>query len=334
MRVHGRDVRILLAGLAQATLLAAVAMAEPQDWAQAIANGNRLHRAGNYVEAERELREALRLVPQGGEDREGMEAVTRNSLAPNYDLLGKHREAEREMRKVLVLVAARNGPESDRAVTIANLAGLYGNQRRLGEAERRYREAIAIFERVTQPDDVHLALARSGLGYVLIQSKHYNEADRLLTRAIPVLKAQAAPPVGLTGLAVNNLGSLRVQQGRFAEAARLLEEAVRLTEAECGPAHSNIANPLSNLAKAYAALGRTADAASTYRRALGVSAAAFGANHPLHATILGNYAGFLRRNGRKQESLALEAQSKEVLRDSARRNGMGFTVDAAALPLK
>jgi hypothetical protein len=50
--------------------------------------------------------------------------------------------------------------------------------------------------------------------------------------------------------------------------------------------------------------------------------------------VLNNYAEFLNMNGRKAEARTLAAQAKDVLRDSARRNGLGMTVDASALRAK
>jgi len=51
----------------------------------------------------------------------------------------------------------------------------------------------------------------------------------------------------------------------------------------------------------------------------------------LLSEVTGRDASFLRRIGRREDALRIEAQAKQVLRASALRNGAGMTIDAADL---
>ena len=75
-----------------------------------------------------------------------------------------------------------------------------------------------------------------------------------------------------------------------------------------------------------------ADAA--YRRSIEIAEARLGPEHPQYGVMLHNYATFLRASGRKSEAKALEAHSREVIQQSARRNGVGMTVDVSAFQQK
>jgi hypothetical protein len=110
-----------------------------------------------------------------------------------------------------------------------------------------------------------------------------------------------------------------------------MERSIEILESETGPDHPILLCGLNNLATVYAISRRRDDADATFQRALVVAQKYAGTNHPMYGAVLSNYAAFLRMNGRKAEAKTVEAQSKEVLRDSARRNGLGMTVDASAL---
>src|SRR5438067_1532701 len=79
---------------------------------------------------------------------------------------------------------------------------------------------------------------------------------------------------------------------------------------------------------------RRDQAAAAFQRALALAEKYLGTDHPTYAAVLLNYAEFLRASGRKAEAKTLEAQSRSVLLESARRNGLGLTVDVSTLRAK
>jgi Tfp pilus assembly protein PilF len=88
---------------------------------------------------------------------------------------------------------------------------------------------------------------------------------------------------------------------------------------------------LNNLASEYQALGRIDDAEREYNHALAIARQVLGTEHMVYGTVLRNYSAMLQKNGRKKEGKALEAESKVILAEDARRNGKGMAVDVSAL---
>jgi len=331
-----QEVRVTKIGFAiPLCMFTLCAAAQQDDWGRALERARQQVNVGEFKQAERSLREALKISNNRPEGPSlAVKAVTMNALGLLHDEMGRYREAEKELRQALDAVVARKGAETDHALMLANLAGVFNHQRRFPESEQVYREALEIYAKHASPDDTHYALAKSGLGEVLVNQKRLEEAERLLEQAIPVLVNQPEPHVAIAGLSINNLAVVRLRQGRLPEAAKLLEDAIRWTERECGDGFPRIASPLNNLAMTYARLNRVDDASATFARALKISAKGLGADHPLHALIQANYASFLRKTGHKAESKAIEAKSREILRQSDRQNGIGMTVDASTFRMR
>ena len=135
----------------------------------------------------------------------------------------------------------------------------------------------------------------------------------------------------MLAITLSNLGVVKRMQGRDRDAVQLLERSLKIFESETGRDHPALLRGLNNLATAYAFTRRRDEADATFRRALALAEQYLGTNHPTYGSVLNNYAEFLNMNGRKAEARTLAAQAKDVLRESARRNGLGMTVDASAL---
>ena len=87
---------------------------------------------------------------------------------------------------------------------------------------------------------------------------------------------------------------------------------------------------LNNLAVTFSDMHRTAEAEATFRRAIVLGEHNIGSDNPSYGELLSNYAAFLRQTNRKSEAKKVAALSQTVLRENARRNGTGLTVDISA----
>jgi hypothetical protein len=81
--------------------------------------------------------------------------------------------------------------------------------------------------------------------------------------------------------------------------------------------------PLINLAKV-----KGTD--ELFRRAVAIAEERLGPQHPTYSDVLLSYAAFLRATGHTREANVLEARSKSVRQENARRDGVGLTVDVSA----
>ncbi|MCZ6448265.1 MAG: tetratricopeptide repeat protein, partial [Alphaproteobacteria bacterium] len=120
-------------------------------WETYIAAGARAHQKGNYPEAEKQLKAALKEAKRYGPNDSRI-ATSLNDLALLYVTLGKYTEAERLHEQALTIWEKALGPDHPKVATaLNNLAVLYNSQTRYGEAEPLYKRSLAIMEKALGP---------------------------------------------------------------------------------------------------------------------------------------------------------------------------------------
>jgi Flp pilus assembly protein TadD len=174
--------------------------------------GTALLEQGRYPEAERELREAVRLNPG--------HALAHNNLGWALIRQDRNEEAEAEFRE-----AIRLDPKSGMAHS--NLSHSLSNLGRYPEAEAAAREAVRV-----QPG---LAIAHSNLGMALQKQGRLNDAEAAFRKASQLDPRDATVKT--------NLGNCLSEQGRQAEAEPLCREAIRLAP-DLAAAHTNLGHVL------------------------------------------------------------------------------------------
>jgi serine/threonine protein kinase/tetratricopeptide (TPR) repeat protein len=162
-------------------------------------------------------------------------AVAHTCLGFVYNGTGKYEEAAAEFEKASVLE-----PTLDDAA--AGRARAYVNLKRLDDAEKAYRKAIAL-----RPN---YWANYNRLGNFYLMQGRSDEAAQMYSQVISLV------PDSFVGY--NNLGLARLQQARYAEAVPLLERSLEIRKTS---------DATSNLGTAYFALHRYADAAHAYEQA-------------------------------------------------------------------
>jgi tetratricopeptide (TPR) repeat protein len=309
--------------------LAAAASAADLTWEQLIDRGAALEAAGNYTGAAELYRAAKALA---GQSRDLRLVQTLNVLANSEANSGRWAEAEREYRQALTVAAAAVGKQSpEYALVLTSLAVTYWESGDPERAEPLLRQAISLYLSTVAPDDAKLALARNSLGAVMLSKARYRQADLLLRQALAVFQRYPERYTVQVGATSSNLGVANMNLGHIEEARRLVHEAVEQIEKAFGPDHPLLIGPLNNLATVFALAGNHEAAKAALERAIDVAARRLGTEHPKYAWLLLNYAVFERKSGHKPEARKLEAKARSVLRQNARTNGVGMTVDASDL---
>lgn len=311
------------------SLAATAAFAEPDEWHVLLERGQQFRHAGRHQDAAEAFRGAAQLLERSGPPDMRL-ASALNSLAVEYDDLARYPDAQTTYSRALgILERLRGKDNGDYAQTLANLGALYSTTGRTTRGERMMTEAIAIFDSLA-PADERAAVCRNMLGQSMLHAHRLTEAEPLFEQARSRLEAMPLPDTGRLASVLNNLAMVRRFQGRHDEAIVFLQQSIARLEAEFGPDHPLLARTLNNEAAEYALAGRPREAEAAYRHSAAIAEGTLGPDHPLLGHVLANYARFLRDTGRKPESKRLAAQSREILRDSGRRNGAGMTMDAAA----
>jgi tetratricopeptide (TPR) repeat protein len=189
--------------------------------------------------------------------------------------------------------------------TLTNLANVFRDQGKYGEAEGLLERALSITENAKGANHPDVAWTLTNLANVYRDQGKYGEAEGLLKRALAITeKANGAnhPAVAWT---LTNLAYLYLRQGRYGDAEVLHKRALAIREQVLGEGHPDVADALNNLALVYWTQGKYSEAEGLYKRALAILEKALGANHPDVAWTLNDLALVYRAQGKYGEAEAL-----------------------------
>ena len=188
------------------------------------------------------------------------------------------------------------------AQSLNNLALVYQDQGRYGEAEPLHRRALTIAEKALGPDDDDVLICMGGLALVLSHQGRDAEAQKFRKRVLEIQERLYGPDHPDVALSLSNLAASYAAQARYAEAESLCKRALAIRERALGRNPSPVAASLSNLATLYADQGRYAEAEPLYKRALDIREKALGPNHLDVAPVLNGLANLDLVQGRYAEA--------------------------------
>jgi CHAT domain-containing protein/tetratricopeptide (TPR) repeat protein len=231
--------------------------------------GTALARLGDRAAARPHLQRALGIeLRTSGRATVGFRAAFEEFIA--IELVDGKVQAVAELYARLLDGLAKEKPEGTPAEAIYR--DDYGNHlRRLGrfaDAEREFRKAIALKERIAPDDGVTIARSLNNLAGLLRVVGRYDEASEVYERAIALWRRAEGGDSANVGILTDNLGVLYLNMGRLAEGEAQHREAVRIFERVLGPEHPTTAVGIANLAEAFRQLGRYDEAEPLFLRSL------------------------------------------------------------------
>jgi tetratricopeptide (TPR) repeat protein len=203
---------------------------------------------GRYVEAEPLYRRALGIVEAGGGGAEH-EATLLHNLGGLAHSRGDFAAGEPLARRSVELREGLWGREhpavaADREAWGALLEGMG----RLADAERAYRDALAVFEASLGPGSLEAASSLTALASVQHTRGDLDDALVSYRRALGIRQAKLGPHHFDLALTLNNLAMLLVDRGDRDEARVTLGRAHTIFEASLGPEHPHTRAAAANLA--------------------------------------------------------------------------------------
>jgi tetratricopeptide (TPR) repeat protein len=213
---------------------------------------------------------------------------------------------------------------------LENLAKIYGELRRNGEAKELFQKAaesadpevaarslavLASMEPARASEYYVKALATSKSKELkllvlnnLAFSHRENKDDRSAER---VLRQALALDPGNVGV-LSNLGSLLQSSGRILEAERLERQALAILLRRNGPRTAELATVSTNLGDLLLSKGQPTEALMHFRRALAVDQAVYGPNHPELFIDLMNLGMHLKGTGNTGEARTVLRQALAI----------------------
>jgi tetratricopeptide (TPR) repeat protein len=117
------------------------------------------------------------------------------------------------------------------------------------QAERCFKRALAIYERVVGSNDSRTARTLTSLALHLQVEGHHGEALKFSERALAIYEQTCGSEHPDTAWALNSLGRLRRDMGDHERARPLIERALAIREHELGPNHPHTATSIGDLAR-------------------------------------------------------------------------------------
>jgi tetratricopeptide (TPR) repeat protein len=199
-----------------------IALAGEAEWKAHMDGGAAALRRGDYRSAAARFEAARKEAePYGASDKRLL--VTLFILAHSYSALGRHAEADRLYRQVILSFEKTLGPDHPEVASALNdLAELYRTQGRYAEAEPLYQRSLGIREKTLGPGHPDVAATLNGLALLYQAQGLYAKAEPLYRRALAILEKTLGPEHPHVAIVWNNLAELNRAQGRGAEADALL----------------------------------------------------------------------------------------------------------------
>lgn len=277
---------------------------------------------------------------------------------------GHYENAEIILKKSLQLAEEAVGPDdSNVGPILGNLAQVYWFQEKFSEAERMFKRAIPILEKVRghaenegHPFLVHvlskfadmfreqnpdaeveppypeiLVPVLNNFADMCREQDRDAEAEPLYQQALSVCERTLPPEHPGVALSLNNLASFYCDHGNYAEAEPLLKRVLVFDENALGPEHPDVATSINKLGLLYDNAGKPIEAEQLYKRALAIREKVFGPEHPDVAQSLNNLAQVYRSQAKHAEAEPLYKRAVAILEKAESPNAAVVLKNYAAL---
>jgi serine/threonine-protein kinase len=224
---------------------------------------------GLYDEAERQLREALRLRQEHLDPQDREVAVSMVELATLLHARHEFDTAGELLEGALAIFVRASGEESaEAATTLSSLGAIRRAQGRTEQAQELQRRALELRRRVGDGSSIEVAESLNNLASVLMDQQRFEEAQPLLEEALDIRRAWLGANHPLVAQSMDNLALLLLRRDAPARAEPLFREALALEERLLGPDHPDVAVTRRNLALLLARRGETGEAEEQLRQCL------------------------------------------------------------------
>jgi tetratricopeptide (TPR) repeat protein len=270
---------------------------------------------GEYLEADRGLREALALAETGQDDRTRVVALMNLVNVIGYQ---QTRFAEGLLLADLAApVVERIGSDPELQGRLLNMRGvMLRSLGRESEGNADQVRALALLTQALGENNIFVLGMRDNLAIQLADEHRDAEAMAILRDSLTRLERQLGADNPMLINSLENLGSILRLQGEHAEAEAVQLRALKIYEQTSGPDAAGVADVVVELAHNERESGRFDEALRNYRRALSLREKGIGPDNFWTAEVLGGIGDTYL--AMKQPALALPPLERAVAIRAAR----------------
>ncbi|XP_024910121.1 nephrocystin-3 isoform X2 [Cynoglossus semilaevis] len=222
------------------------------------------------------------------------------------------------------------------ARSLHQLAGVYVQWKKYGNAEQLYKQALEISENAYGGEHASVARELESLTVLYQKQNKYEQAERLRKRSVKIRQKTARQKGHMYGFTLlrrralqleeltlgtdsadcartlNELGVLYYLQNNLDAAKVFLSRSLEMRQRVLGPDHPDCAQSLNNLAALHTERREYETAEDMYERALDIRKRALSPDHPSLAYTLKHLAMLYKRRGRLEKAVPLYELSLDI----------------------
>uniref|UniRef100_A0A3P9NVP5 Nephrocystin-3 n=1 Tax=Poecilia reticulata TaxID=8081 RepID=A0A3P9NVP5_POERE len=222
------------------------------------------------------------------------------------------------------------------ARSLHQLAGVYVQWKKYGNAEQLYKQALEISENAYGAEHVAVAQELESLAMLYQKQNKYEQAEKLRKRSVRIRQKTARQKGQMYGFTLlrrralqleeltlgkdsadcaktlNELGVLYYLQNNLDAAKVFLTRSLEMRQRVLGPDHPDCAQSLNNLAALHTERREYETAEDMYERALEIRRKALSPDHPSLAYTVKHLAMLYKRRGKLEKAVPLYELSLEI----------------------
>ncbi|KAA8580697.1 hypothetical protein FQN60_013655, partial [Etheostoma spectabile] len=214
------------------------------------------------------------------------------------------------------------------ARSLHQLAGVYVQWKKYGNAEQLYKQALEISENAYGAEHASVARELESLAMLYQKQNKYEQAEKLRKRSVKIRQKTARQKGHMYGFTLLRRRALQLEELTLgkdsADSAKTLNElgvfaakmfltrSLEMRQRVLGPDHPDCAQSLNNLAALHTERREYETSEDMYERALDIRKRALSPDHPSLAYTLKHLAMLYKRRGKLEKAVPLYELSLEI----------------------
>jgi tetratricopeptide (TPR) repeat protein len=267
---------------------------------------------GDFSKAQTAAERAIEIARHDPQPNEPQTATALDAMALVYRVTEQGPKAEETLKEIIAIQQRSLGDEHPRMVIYrAQLAWQYGRRGDFNADILELQHAIAIADKVLEPDDFWAIALRHNLGDIYLSLDDLDHAEPLTADALARLEKKYGPDHPNLVLPLRNLGSIARQRKQYARALELFDRAEKINEKTLGPQHPEAAGLLLNIGNVYKDQQQYEKAEEYFKRALNVLEVSAGPYHRMTLQAIGSMQTVSAAEGKIAEAVAYSERANQ-----------------------